>query len=80
MIDCTLPPELQYQSATGPTQAKVAGQNVKFEPLPSLAPKAKVTFKVVAKGVKEGDVRFKVSMTTDQTTSPVEETESTHVY
>ncbi|GMU83335.1 MAG: large cysteine-rich periplasmic protein OmcB [Planctomycetota bacterium] len=80
VIDCMLPPELQYQSATGPTQAKVSGQNVKFEPLPSLAPKAKVTFKVVAKGVKEGDVRFKVSMTTDQTTSPVEETESTHVY
>jgi len=35
---------------------------------------------VTVKGVKAADVRFKVSLTSDQATVPVEETESTHVY
>jgi uncharacterized repeat protein (TIGR01451 family) len=80
VVNCTLPPELQYVSSTGPVQGLVEGQNVRFAPLPTLAPKATVTYKVVATGIKEADARFKVVMTSDQTTSPVEETESTHIY
>jgi uncharacterized repeat protein (TIGR01451 family) len=80
VVACTLPPEQEYVSSTGPTQAKVEGETAAFAPLPSLAPKAKVTYRVVVKGVKAGDVRFKVSMTSDQVKTPVEETESTHVY
>ena len=38
------------------------------------------TYKVVVKGVAVGDVRFKVSLTSDQMTKPAEETESTHIY
>ena len=34
----------------------------------------------IAKGVKAGDVRFKVSLISDQVKIPVEETESTHIY
>ncbi len=79
-IDCTLPEELQYVSATGPAPVSAAGKSVRFAPLASLAPKAKATYQVVAKGVMEGDARFKVSMNSDQTTSPVEETESTQIY
>jgi uncharacterized repeat protein (TIGR01451 family) len=79
-IDCTLPEELQYVSATGPAPVRTTGSDVRFAPLASLAPKAKATYQVVAKGVLEGDARFKVSMNSDQTTSPVEETESTQIY
>ncbi|HUW84892.1 MAG TPA: NEW3 domain-containing protein [Phycisphaerae bacterium] len=79
-IVCTLPPEQQYVSSSGPTEATVDGKMVRFAPLASLAPKAKVTYRVVVKGVKTGDVRFAVSMTTDQTKTPVQETESTHIY
>lgn len=79
-IECTLPEELEYASSSGPTQAVVTGKTVKFAPLATLAPKAKVTFTVVAKGTEVGDVRFKTIMNSDNTTSSVEETESTRVY
>jgi len=79
-ITCTLPPEQDYVSTNGPTKATVAGKTVTFAPLPSLAPKAKATFQVITKGVKAGDTRFKVSLKSDQMTTPAEETESTHIY
>jgi uncharacterized repeat protein (TIGR01451 family) len=79
-ITCTLPDEQQYVSAAGPTKATAKGKVVTFAPLGSLAPKAKATFRVVTKGIKAGDSRFKVSLKSDQMTSPAEETESTNVY
>ena len=53
---------------------------VSFAPLARLAPGAKATWRVVVKAVKPGDVRFKVTMNTDQLRRPVEETESTEMY
>ena len=79
-VTCTLPPQQQYVSATGPTSPAVDGQVVTFAPLAQLAPKAKVTYRLVVKGVKTGDVRFAVSMTSDQIKTPVQETESTNIY
>jgi len=80
VVACTLPPEEQFVSASGPTKETVRGRQVTFAPLKSLAPKAKATYRVVVKGAKPGDVRFKVSLTSDQMTSPAGETESTHIY
>ena len=80
VINCTLPAEEAYVSSTGPTTAKVEGQAVRFAPVPALASKATAVFKVKVKGVAAGDVRFKVEMTSDQLTRPVNETESTHLY
>lgn len=78
---CTLPPELEFVKCGGATEAKADGATVKFAPLASLAPKARAEWKLTAKGVKTGDVRFRVEMQTDQIgTTPVMETESTHVY
>jgi uncharacterized repeat protein (TIGR01451 family) len=79
-LACTLPAQQSYASSDGPTQASIDGPSVAFAALPSLAPKAKATFRVVATGTAPGDVRFKVSMTSDQAQTPVEETESTNVY
>lgn len=79
-IACTLPSEETFVSANGPTNFDARGRNVTFAPLPLLAPHAKTTYRVMVKGNKEGDVRFKVSLTSDQMTSPAEETESTHIY
>jgi len=79
-IKCTLPAEQGYVSSTADTKAAVEGKVVTFAPLAKLAPKAKTVFKVVTKGLKAGDTRFKVSLTSDQMTSPAEETESTHIY
>ena len=46
----------------------------------TLAPKESVTDKITVQGVRAGDSRVKVSLTSDGLTSPVTEEESTHVY
>lgn len=79
-IECTLPPEMDFVDAEGPTKFKVEGKTVTFEPLPSLAPKARAVYRVKTKGTAPADVRFKTSLTSDMLTSPVQETESTHIY
>jgi len=79
-IECTLPTQEEFVSAEGPTKFKVDGKRIVFEPVPSLAPKAKITYRVVVKGTAAADVRFKASLTSDMLTSPVQETESTHIY
>jgi uncharacterized repeat protein (TIGR01451 family) len=79
-IVCTLEDNEQYVSSSGATRGTLAGDIVTFAPLRNLAPKAKATWRVVVKAVKAGDVRFKVTMNTDQITRPVQETEATHLY
>ncbi len=79
-ISATVPNEATPLSGEGATRGTVAGQQVVFDPLPSLAPKARAVFRVTVRGNQIGDVRFKVSMTSDETTTPVEETESTRIY
>lgn len=79
-INCVVPPELEYVSGGGATTASADGKNVRFAPLASLPPKGQARFTVTVKGVRDGDARFRVSMMIDQINSPVEETESTHVY
>ena len=80
VIECIVPPEMEYVSSDGLVQATTEGARVRFAPLPSLAPGAKAEWRLVVRGVTAADARLKVIMNTDQTTSPVEETESTHVY
>lgn len=79
-IDVTLPPEEDFVSGAGPTPSTAVGKNIKFAPLPSLAPGEVATYRVVVRGNKAGDVRFKVQMNSDNITSPVEETEATRFY
>ena len=79
-IVCTLEENEQYVSSSGASRGRVEGNKVVFQPLASLAPKAKAQWQVVVKAVKPGDVRFMVNMNSDQLTRPVEETESTNLY
>jgi len=80
VIECTIPAEQQYVSSTASTKAAVKGSVITFAPLAKLAPQAKAVYRVITKGIKAGDTRFKVSLTSDQMTSPATETESTHIY
>lgn len=80
VVNCTLPAEQEFVKAGGAANATSEGKTVKFAPLATLAPKARATFTVTVKGVKAADSRFKVSMKSDQIETPVEETESTHIY
>lgn len=79
-VNCTLPPEQEFVNTGGATAGTNAGKEVRFAPLPTLAPKAKATFTVTVKGIKAADSRFRVEMKSDQIDSPVMETESTHIY
>lgn len=61
-------------------QGTVAGENVTFPPVATLAPKQVITYTIVVKGVKVGDSRNKVVLNADELRTPVEEEESTTVY
>lgn len=79
-IVCTLEANQQHVSNSGATAGTARASQIVFQPLASLAPKAKATWRVVVKNVTPGDVRFKVTLTSDELTRPVEETEATNVY
>ena len=79
-IDCNLEENIDYVSATGATQATTQGRTVSFAPVTALEPGQKVTWRLVVKAVKAGDVRFQVSLTSDQLSRPVNEDEATNIY
>lgn len=79
-IVCMLDDKLQYVSSAGATAGSLMGKTVSFAPLQTLEPKTKATWRVVVKGVQAGDVRFRVTMHTDQLALPIEEMEATHIY
>ena len=78
-IVCMLDDKLQYVSSAGATAGSLMGRTVSFAPLQNLEPKTKATWRVVVKGVQAGDVRFRVTMHTDQLALPIEEMEATHI-
>ncbi len=80
VINVTLPPELEFISASGPVNHTVGGQEIRFAPLPRLAEKGQAVYRVKVRGLDSGDVRFRCNMTSDQLQTPVEESESTHIY
>jgi uncharacterized repeat protein (TIGR01451 family) len=80
VITCTLPAEMEYVSSDGPTRATLTGNVLRFAPVASLAPKAKLVYRVITKGIAEGDLRFRTVLDSDVISPAVEETESTHVY
>jgi uncharacterized repeat protein (TIGR01451 family) len=77
---CQMEDPMEFVSAAGTTKEKVEGKTITFAPIGNLAPKAKATYKVTVKAVKQGDIRFKTTMTSDQLDRPVEETEATRFF
>ena len=79
-IVTVLPPEQSFVSATGATNATSRGKTVTFAPHGSLAPGAAISWRVTVKADSAADSRFAVEMTSDNLTSPVNETEATNLY
>ncbi len=79
-IRCELPQQMSFVSGAGTTAASARGRTVTLAPVATLAPKAKAQWTLTIKAEASGDTRFGVSMTSDQLTSPVEETEATNLY
>lgn len=79
-ITAKLPPELQYVSARGTTEATAEGQSVRFAPVQTLAPGRSATWELTAKGSQGGDVRFEVNLESEALTKPAYENEPTRLY
>jgi uncharacterized repeat protein (TIGR01451 family) len=58
----------------------VGGQEMSVSSIPKLAAKESVSYKITVQGMRAGDARLKVTLTSDGLTSPVIEEESTRVY
>jgi uncharacterized repeat protein (TIGR01451 family) len=79
-VEATLTPEMEFVESTGASKSRVDGNAVVFDTLPALAPSAKATWKVRVKAVGEGDLRFRLSVKSDQLDRPVSEEESSNFY
>ena len=79
-VMAVLPQEIKPVSGEGPSKQAINGQQVLFEPLARLAPKADVTYRVVGQCLAPGDCRVQVLLKTDEMEKPVTKEESTRVY
>ena len=79
-VAAVLPPGLKPITGDGPSRFDVKGNQVVFEPLRKLAPKADTTYHVKVQGVQAGDQRIRVQIVTDEVTTPITKEESTQVY
>ena len=77
-VKAMIPEGLTYVSSDGPTQPTSEGMTLTFPTIPTLAPKASVTWKVSLKADKVGDVQFKTTATCDGT-APAEKSEPTKI-
>lgn len=75
-----MPPGMRALSGHGDTRHAVQGERVIFAPIPQLGPKAETTFRIQAQGVRAGDQRIRVQITTDEIREPITKEESTRVY
>jgi uncharacterized repeat protein (TIGR01451 family) len=81
-LTCTVPDKMEFRGALAPAGCsfKTEGQEVVFQPLPKLAPRADAIFRVKVKGAAPGDLRFQARMKADGLSVPVLKEESTKVY
>jgi uncharacterized repeat protein (TIGR01451 family) len=77
---CVLPDKLQLVSIAGPTSAGQRHQEVLFEPLPRLAARAEVIYKVTCRATASGVAHFKAQLTSTLLVEPVQKVEPTRVY
>lgn len=79
-IFAQLPPELAVLNANGPTQPRIAGQQIVFPKVDAVAPGRKLTYYVLAEARQVGDVRFRVELRSPALgNEPVIEEESTNI-
>ncbi|MBI2808577.1 MAG: DUF11 domain-containing protein [Planctomycetes bacterium] len=81
-VVCTLPDQLAFKAAkcSSTLRYKQEGRDLIFEPLPRLAPKADVVFRIQVRGVAPGDVRFRTRIRADGLKSPIVREENLRVY
>jgi uncharacterized repeat protein (TIGR01451 family) len=79
-VTAKLPEGEQYVRATGQSEATNDGQNITFGPIATLEPKQSVTWHVVAKALRAGDVEFQATMLSKSTPKAAVKIEPTKLY
>lgn len=79
-VRATLPEQMAYLDAGGPTQAVVDGRDIRFGPVSTLGPGETVVYTVRARALTQGDVRFATEISARELDATVRETESTRLY
>jgi uncharacterized repeat protein (TIGR01451 family) len=79
-ISVAFPPELKPLDGEGAAKATVSGDRVEFAPIGRITPGQEVIFKLRAEGLRAGDHRIAVSLTSDDQQEPLTREESTRVY
>lgn len=81
-LSCTLPEQVQFKGAKSiaGVRHRIEGREVTFDPLPRLAPKADVIYRITVRGLQAGDVRFRTRIRADGMPEPVLREESTRFY
>ncbi|MFI4874911.1 MAG: hypothetical protein ACIALR_06225, partial [Blastopirellula sp. JB062] len=79
-VAAILPPGMQGVDAAGAAKGVVSGNEIRFEPIARLQPKAEETFRIKVKGIEAGDQRIKVQVSSDEIPQPITKEESTRVY
>ncbi len=79
-VTCTLPDNVTFVASSGPSESSLVGKTLSFEGIASIAAGDEATWRVTVRGESPADARFKVSLTTGQLSSPLEETEATNFY
>ncbi len=79
---CTVPDKMEFRAAkcAAGCRFRVEGKEIIFEPLPKLAPRADVVYRIVVRGMAPGDMRFRARIRADGLSEPVLREESTKVY
>ena len=75
-----MPEGIRAASSQGESRHEVQGERIVFAPLPQLAPKAEAKFRVNVQGLRPGDQRTRVQVTTDEVREPITKELSTQVY
>jgi uncharacterized repeat protein (TIGR01451 family) len=77
---CVVPDKMQFKGATGPVKYTQNGNEIIFEPIARLAPRADAIFRVNVKTTAAGVVHFKSRLTSTLLTEPVTKEEATRIY
>lgn len=75
-----IPEEMVYISADGPTSFTVAGHEVRFGAVATLAPGATVEFQIQVKATKAGSSVFNATMNWDEFGEPIVDQEGTTIF
>jgi uncharacterized repeat protein (TIGR01451 family) len=81
-VICTLPEQAELRSAKSGANLshKVEGREVIFAPVPKLAPRADLVYRIQVRGRTAGDARFRVRVRADGLGEPMIREESTRFY